>query len=57
MKTLEVTESEVRDDPLTRLISPLAERTVAAGIHPQPPGHIDDLGTVELRVRGEAKDD
>lgn len=49
--TLKVTETEMKDDPLARAISPLEDRMVAPGIHPQPPGHVDDIGEIELRYR------
>ncbi len=49
VKTLEVTESEMQDDPITRVISPLEGRTVRRGSHPQPAGHVDDIGDVVLR--------
>ncbi len=51
VRTLERTESEPKDDPVTRLVSPLADRRVAPGIHTQPIGHIDDIGTVKASYR------
>ena len=51
VKTLAVVESEPQDDPLCRVISPLEERAVASGTHPQPVGHVDDLGAIEFRYR------
>lgn len=51
VRTLAMVESEPKDDPVTRLVSPLANRSVAPGIHPQPLGHIDDIGTVKHQYR------
>lgn len=51
VRTLEMVESEPKEDLVTRLISPLANRSVAPGVHPQPLGHIDDIGTVKHRYR------
>ena len=52
VKTLEVTELEPRDDPITRLISPLAGRTVRAGIHDPFRNANPDIGTVPFRYGG-----
>jgi len=46
--TGEMTVTEVQPDPLTRVISPLVERRVEAGVTPQPPGHEDLLGPIAL---------
>lgn len=47
--TLEVKEVPMKDDPITRLISPLANRTVRPGIHKPFRGGNPDLGTVPFR--------
>lgn len=46
--TRRVTETEPRDTPLTRVVSPLAGRRVLPGSHPQPPGHRDELGALDF---------
>ncbi len=43
-----IEETEPRDTALTRVVSPLAARAVRPGIHPQPPGHVDDLGVLDF---------
>ncbi|MEM6568826.1 MAG: hypothetical protein AAF957_10475 [Planctomycetota bacterium] len=49
VKTLKVTEVEVQDDPITRLISPLEGRTARGGIGRASSGGRVDLGTVDPR--------
>ena len=47
VETGRITESEPRETPLTRVVSPLANRTVRPGVHPQLAGHVDDLGALD----------
>lgn len=47
VETGRIIEFELRDTPLTRVVSPLASRTVRPGVHPQPAGHVDDLGVLD----------
>ena len=49
VKTLKVTEVEVQDDPITRLISPLEGRVARGGIGSPSRGGRVDLGTVPPR--------
>ena len=46
VETLAVTRGEPRTDREVELLSPLRERRAPSGIHEQPLGHVDDLGTV-----------
>ena len=46
VETLAVTRGEPRTDREVGLLSPLRERRAPSGIHEQPLGHVDDLGTV-----------
>lgn len=48
VKTLAVTELPMKDDPISRVKSPLSDRTVRAGIHPQELGHVDDMGALDF---------
>lgn len=49
--TREVTRLPMQDDQEVRLLSPLRDRRPRAGVHPQPVGHVDDLGTVRPAYR------
>ncbi len=46
VETLEVTRGEPKADREVGLLSPLRERRARSGVHEQPLGHVDDLGTV-----------
>ncbi len=48
VKTLAITEGPMEDDPISRVISPLSDRTVRPGVHPQEPGHKDEIGALDF---------
>ncbi|MEM8713482.1 MAG: hypothetical protein AAGG01_21260 [Planctomycetota bacterium] len=55
LRTLEQRVTEIQDDPITELQSPLAYRRPASGIHDQPPGHVDDARWRSAQASSSAK--
>ena len=43
-----ITTSEIRDEPLTRVIHPLKPPILSPGKHAQPRGHVDAMGPIEV---------